>query len=199
MTDTLPPPAPAPDDLPPQPTLVWNPNTLTWQIAPPPPPPGPPPAGLGPADGPMWPAPVPQAPPTSHAAAIVNIIAGASLFLSVFLPAFAVTDVYGNALWYSMTQTPDAPFFMIIGLLIAALGAVRLRKDDTGICVLVTIAGVAAVIFAVTDANLSHLAFLSSVGSTGYGYTYGAALFMIGASGVVAAVSCFMPKAADAS
>lgn len=181
MTDTLPPPAPASD------------------LADSTPPPGPPPAGLGPAGCPMWPAPAPQTPPTSHAAATVNIIAGASLFLSVFLPAFAVTDVYGNAMWYSMTQIPDAPFFMIVGLLIAALGAVRLRKDDTGVCVLVTLAGVAAVIFAVTDANLSHLAFLSSVGSSGYGYTFGAALFMIGASGVVAAVSCFMPKADDAS
>lgn len=76
-----------------------------------------------------------------------------------------------------------------------ALGAVRIHNDNTGICVLVTLAGIATVIFAVTDANLSHLAFLSAVGSSGYGYTFGAALFMIGASGVVAATSCFMPKA----
>jgi len=94
------------------------------------------------------------------------------LFLSVFLPAFAITDVYGNAAWYPMTQTPDASWFMILGLGIAALGAVRLRKDDTGICVLVALAGVAAVMFAVIDANLSHQAFLSRVGSSGYGYTF---------------------------
>jgi hypothetical protein len=188
MTDTLPPAPPAPDDLPPQPPLLWNPNTLSWQIAPPPV--TPPPAGLDWGHN-----PTPEAKPASHAAAVVNIIAGAGMFLSVFLPAFAVTDVYGNALWYSMTQTPDAPFFMIVGLGIAALGAARIHNDNTGICVLVALAGVAAVIFAVTDANRSHLAFLSAVGSSGYGYTFGAALFLIGACGVVAAASCFMPKA----
>jgi len=202
MTDTLP-TVPADDlpprPLPPQPALIWNPNTLSWQIAPTynPPPPGPPPAGLGSADGPMWPNPTPWA-PAPRAAAIVNIIAGAGLFLSVFLPAFAITDIFGNADWYNMSQTPDAPWFMILGLGIAAFGAVRLHNDNTGVCVLVALAGAAAAMFAVIDANLSHQAFLSRVGTSGYGYTFGAALFMIGASGVVAVVSIFMPKT-DAS
>jgi hypothetical protein len=182
------------DMLPPQPALIWNPNTLAWQIAPTHNPPPPiPPAGLGSADEPVWGAPKTW-PPATHAAAIINIIAGAGMFLSVFLPAFAITDVYGNAMWYPMTQTPDAPWFMICGLILAALGAARVYKDDIGVCVLVAVFGVAGLIFAVTDAGLSHQAFLSKVGTSGYGYTFGAALFLIGATGVVATVSCFMPK-----
>lgn len=190
MTDILP-----AADLPPQPPLIWNPNTVSWQIAPTPyyPPPGPPPAGLGGGD-PMWPGPGRGWAPASHATAIVNIIAGVGMFLAVFLPAFAITDVYGNAMWYPMTQTPDAPWFMIAGLSIAALGAGRYNKDSTGLRGLVGSLGVASLVFAVVDANLSHQAFLNAVGSSGYGYTFGAALFLIGATGVVAAVSCFMPK-----
>lgn len=185
MTDTLPP------ALPSQPPLFWNPNTQTWQIAPPPPPPIPP-AGLSYGDNPN----PPEAKSTtsaSTAAGVVNIICGAVMVLGVFLPAFQL-ERGGEQAWWPMSQTPDSSFFLLLGLVIAVLGGVRLHRDHTGMCVAVAITAVAAGLFAIADANNLQAYYMQNLHYYGYAMTYGPALFIIGMAAVGAIVSIFMPK-----
>lgn len=199
MTDTLPPAPPTSGEpnLPPQPPLIWNPNTLSWQIAPAPylpPPVGPPPAGLGPNDGPLWPGAAPVKANASIAAAVVNIICGAVMVLGVFLPAFQL-ERGGDIAWWPMSQTPDSSFFLLFGLAVAVLGGIRLHRDQIGLCVAVAIIAVASGLFAIADANNLQAYYMANLHYNGFAMTYGPALFIIGMAAVGSVVSVFMPKA----
>lgn len=181
------------DMLPPQPALIWNPNTLAWQIAPTHNPPPPiPPAGLGSADEPVWGAPKTW-PPATHAAAIINIICGAVMILAVYLPVFEL-EKGGDRAWWPMSQTPDSSFFLLIGLIIAVLGGARVHRDHTGLCVAVAIVAVAGGVFAISDANSLQAYYMQNLHYNGFSMTYGPSLFIVGMCALGAIGSIFMPK-----
>jgi hypothetical protein len=158
-------------------------------LLPPPPPSNPPPAGLSWGDNP---APEVKA-SASTAAGVVNIICGAVIVLGVFLPAFEL-ERGGDEAWWPMSQTPDSSFFLLIGLIIAVLGGVRLHRDQTGLCVAVAIVAVAGGMFAVVDASSLQTYYMENLHYNGYSMTYGPALFIIGMAALGVIGSVFMPK-----
>lgn len=153
-------------------------------------PPVEPPAGLPPV-----PPPPAQTDKTrTQTGAVITIISGAVGVVAVFLPAFSLFDGVSYQYW-PMTNTPDAMYFMPVGLVVAILGAIRLHNDHIAVRVITVLIALYTAQVAATDANNLSNVFTTRFGNSGYTFTYGPALLMFGVASVAAIVGACLTSA----
>jgi hypothetical protein len=154
------------------------------------PPPADPPAGL-----PAFPAPAqPRKRSAAEIASYATIACGLLVVLSLTMPVMHFNSV-DDFSTYNMSDTPDAVFFALIGLGIAALGVMRIYRDHPAVRVLTGLTGAYSIWIVLADKGVATQNFLNQYQGYNITMTWGPALIMIASGSALAiAAACVGPK-----
>jgi hypothetical protein len=141
-----------------------------------------------PADPPTFSAPTqPRKRSAAEIASYATIACGLLVVLSLTMPVMHFNSV-NDFSTYNMSDTPDAVFFALIGLGIAALGVLRIYRDHPAVRVVTGLTGAYSIFIVLADKDVATQNFLTQYQGYNVTMTWGPALIMI-ASGSALAIA----------